>query len=117
MASVMRPWRTATAESPRTRPNIMALLGAGATSVSLRKPNSLSHMTDVPEKKEVKKTLIMATPGTTKSVKLRPLRAALTAWPLRDMDQPRPKKNSHMKGLMKLMATLAFILRKALTCL
>jgi len=55
-------------EPPREPPSITLILETGATIVSLRKPNCLSHIIFMPQKIEVNKIVCAITPGTTNCI-------------------------------------------------
>ena len=57
------PWRLATVAPPRVRPKMIWMRGTGATRVSLRKPNWRSQSMAMPEKMELKSTVMPMTPG------------------------------------------------------
>ena len=65
-ASTMRmnPWITAVVAPPAVWPSMISSRVTGATSVSFKNPNCLSQMIWMPEKTEVKSTLIATMPGT-----------------------------------------------------
>ena len=60
----MSPWRTDVVAPPAVWPSMISSLDTGATSVSFKNPNCLSQMIWMPEKIEVKSTLIATMPGT-----------------------------------------------------
>jgi hypothetical protein len=63
MIRISVPWMTATVAPPSVRPTMISIRETGATSVSLRKPNCRSHSIAIPEKTELKSTVIPTTPG------------------------------------------------------
>ena len=65
----------------------------GATSISRRNPNSLSHTTDTPENTAVNMTDVASTPGNRKVRKSTP---SVPGWTTRD--RPVPRTNSHRRG-------------------
>ena len=54
---------SATVTPPKVLPTTMLSRGTGATKVSLRKPNWRSQSKPIPEKIDVKSTVIPITPG------------------------------------------------------
>ena len=56
---------TAIVAPPSELPSITLILATGATNVSFKKPNCLSHITFIPQKIDVNKMVCATTPGTT----------------------------------------------------
>ena len=59
----MIPWKVATVAPPRHLPTTIVHRRTGATIISARKPNSLSHTIEAAEKIAVNSTDIASTPG------------------------------------------------------
>jgi hypothetical protein len=66
------PWTAATVAPPAVLPNTREIRLTGATNISRRKPNSLSHTMESAENIAVMTTLIATTPGYTNWRKLNP---------------------------------------------
>lgn len=66
IASTISPCAVDIVASPKALPKIVAVLETGATNISFKKPNSLSQITEMPEKKAVKNTAITTIPGAKK---------------------------------------------------
>ena len=62
------PWIVATVAPPIVRPSIILNRDTGATSVSFKNPNCLSHMTSIPINVDEKSTLIAIIPGAKKLI-------------------------------------------------
>ena len=59
----INPWKAERRVPLISLPRTMVSLEMGATSISLRKPNSLSHTTEMVEKTELKSMVIPIIPG------------------------------------------------------
>ncbi len=59
---------TAAVAPPSVWPIMISSRETGATSVAFRNPNRLSHMIWIPEKTDVKRTLMATMPGMRKSM-------------------------------------------------
>ncbi len=70
--SIMIPWMVATVAEPSVRPSATDIRDMGATSTSLRKPNSRSQTIDTPDMNEPMSTDIAMMPGYMNWVKLMP---------------------------------------------
>jgi len=57
------PWMRALVPLPSALPMTIEVRETGATIISLKKPNSLSHIMEIPEKTEVNKRVMPIMPG------------------------------------------------------
>ncbi len=59
----MKPWNKAVVPPPSTFPNAMDEQGIGATIISFKKPNCLSHIMEMAENMAVNSTVMLTMPG------------------------------------------------------
>jgi hypothetical protein len=116
MPIMMRACMMAVVMPPRLLPNMMEKRLTGATSTSLRKPNSLSQMTDAPDIVAANNRVIPTMPGDRKSRKLMP--AGIPGISLAGIKlNGSPRKARKRNGINIELARRAFTLKNLFICL
>ena len=105
--SIVTPCISAGVTPPNILPSTIELLFTGATIISFKNPNCLSHKTDIPENIDVKSMDIPTIPGTRNIEK-----AALPVPGKEILFRPNPKNARKKKGIENWPMILDFDLKK-----
>ncbi|MCX9027588.1 MAG: hypothetical protein OIN86_05355 [Candidatus Methanoperedens sp.] len=93
------PWINAFVAPPNAFPITIDVLEIGETRISFKNPNSRSHMTDIPERIDVKRRVIPTIPG-----KINSLYPDVITPVLRLIPMPAPNMISHRNGVVMALA-------------